>query len=349
LDHEAIRTFLRFGSFLNGDTAFQGIKRASPAPIIVRPIEITREQAIEGYIELFRQAVARLDAPIITLSGGRDSRHILLELHRQGRLPSEAVTVRTPGKQQHIFAAQVAERVGIPHRILECEPLLCVEYEREKNARTHFLALEHGWAVPAMRYLAGRSCWDGIGGDVLSAGLFLNEHRVSCFEQGRLDELAESLLDKPDDQVAHRVRKELEKHTQAANPFGSFMFWTRTRSIIAPSVFAFSDNPAAPYLDADLWRFLSSLPARMLLDKSFHSDVIARAYPEFADIPYAGNEARHSKRESRLRTLAFLKYLACRPSRDLVRAARDLCTGQEGWAMPYRVWRDALAPDSAWT
>ncbi len=44
----------------------------------------------------------------------------------------------------------------------------------------------------------------------------------------------------------------------------------------------------APYLDDRLFRLLGSLPARMTVDHAFHTDTIARAYPEFRDVPYGG-------------------------------------------------------------
>ena len=42
-----------------------------------------------------------------------------------------------------------------------------------------------------------------------------------------------------------------------------------------------------PFLDDALFDFLSAIPAASLLDHSLHSDVIARAYPRWADVPYA--------------------------------------------------------------
>jgi hypothetical protein len=43
----------------------------------------------------------------------------------------------------------------------------------------------------------------------------------------------------------------------------------------------------SPFLDHDLFDFLSSLPAAFFVDHTFHSDTIRYAYPEYADLPFA--------------------------------------------------------------
>ena len=43
----------------------------------------------------------------------------------------------------------------------------------------------------------------------------------------------------------------------------------------------------APYLEWELCRFLASLPPRVTATHTLHAETIARAYPEFAAIPYA--------------------------------------------------------------
>ena len=53
----------------------------------------------------------------------------------------------------------------------------------------------------------------------------------------------------------------------------------------------------APYLEAELFDFLSSLPAALLLDHTFHTDTIAHSFPQWAGLPYA--EARLHARPAR--------------------------------------------------
>ena len=73
----------------------------------------------------------------------------------------------------------------------------------------------------------------------------------------------------------------------------------------------------SPFLDHDVYDLLSSLPpstvARELKspDKSFHSDAIARGYPQFADLPFEDKNARKlsSREHYRVFNRATARYL----------------------------------------
>src|SRR5205085_2976358 len=102
LDERALSVFLRLGFFLGEDTAFTAIKALPPAatmrwragrlelrgsrPPPPPPADLGRSEAIEQYAALFRASIERCLEPgddiVLPLSGGRDSRHILLELLR---------------------------------------------------------------------------------------------------------------------------------------------------------------------------------------------------------------------------------------------------------------------------
>ena len=131
------------------------------------------------------------DDAAVPLSGGRDSRHILLELCRAGRPPRLAVTMRhyPPfSDEDAVVATEVARAAGVPHVVLP-QGGDRFAAEIEKNRRTGFCADEHAWMLPLAAYLRGRVryAYDGIGGDVLSAGLFLTPERVALAEAGRLE------------------------------------------------------------------------------------------------------------------------------------------------------------------
>jgi hypothetical protein len=101
-DEAALAVFLRLGFFLGDDTPFQSIRtlpRTARSPEagtvtisggyrFVRPQRLSRDAAIDGFIDLFRQAMSRRPPVgqdvVVPLSGGRDSRHILLELCESG-------------------------------------------------------------------------------------------------------------------------------------------------------------------------------------------------------------------------------------------------------------------------
>ncbi len=54
----------------------------------------------------------------------------------------------------------------------------------------------------------------------------------------------------------------------------------------------------APYLDVDLYDFLTSLPASVLIDRTLHTEVIARAWPHVADVPYGDGQGVATGRRS---------------------------------------------------
>ena len=189
-----------------------------------------------------------------------------------------------------------------------------IEAEIRKNVVTNFCADEHAWMLPLGEYLGGRAryAYDGIGGDVLSAGLFLTDRRLQQFGSGQFDELAGDLLRgaeartwelvAPDwaDRLGHdravaRLARELALHAGAPNPIGSFFFWNRTRREIGLASYRILSQHVevlSPYLDHELFDFLTSLPASLMLDREFHSDTIRRAYPAYDDVRYEDRSVR---------------------------------------------------------
>jgi asparagine synthase (glutamine-hydrolysing) len=356
-DHAAIAAFLRLGFFLEDDTPWRGIRMLPPCatlrwrdgavtldcrPPYSKPQEIGRDAALDGYIALFREAVARRggeDCAAMPLSGGKDSRHILLELARQGRAPHGTVTALqgvAHDRSDAAVAARLSARLGIPHMTIGLDTAL-TGGELRKNVLTGFCGDEGGWMTALGRYLRGhtRVVHDGIGGDVLSAGLFVNAERIALAERDDRAGLVRSFYAECGvwseaalgDAVAllgdaqalsaeaaeARIMAALAPQMARHNPATSFYFWNRTRREIAGcSLGMLAGIPAihAPYLDHALFDFLTALPERMLADKRFHLDAIARAFPEFDDIGYAGpaphGESAISRLASRGRAAAAL-------------------------------------------
>jgi hypothetical protein len=127
------------------------------------------------------------------------------------------------------------------------------------------------------------------------------------------------------------VRKELALHIGAANPAGSFYFWNRTRVNIGASAFGLLRRAGqvicAPFLDRDLWHFLSSIPLGHILGKQLHNDVIRRAYPTFAHLEYS-RKRRPDRAYHQSQSLRLLRHLATqRPTlATLAAAARTVRT-----------------------
>lgn len=335
LDELALTIFLRRGGFHGDATAFTAIRvlpaarrivwdgsgltveqRTKPPPVST----LARDDAIDAFVAAFRRGIARRPSVghvVHLLSGGRDSRHILLELVRAGRAPDEVVTGRSPldpADSDVDTAAMLARRLGLPHVVLDA-PGNVLEAERWKNLGTGFGALEHAWFKSLADHVRARAgtVYDGLGGDVLSASQYDKELRQDLFNQGEFKKLAQTFLrfgppgavhpyvetrlfrrDAPwralIEAATDAVARDLMSHGDAANPVKSFIFWTRTRRAIGVAPYALYGSKAtvySPFLDTDVFDLLMSLPPAMTLDQSFHDAALARAFPEVGDIPLA--------------------------------------------------------------
>ena len=368
LDVEALLVFRSLGFFLGDDTPFKHIKALPPSADLVwdgdmristerqlgGALSLTLEEAIDEYARIVRTAIgARLtDTPFaVLLSGGRDSRHILLELLAAGQRPAFCVTARNEwsyAKNNDVEVARmVASHLELPH--VEAPRLARFEAERRKNLLTNFCADEHGWLVSTGDVLRERvgAFYDGIGGDVY---LLQTRELLDLYEQDRLDTVAKLLLG--DDGASHpefslpctlsrheirelrteRVVTELRRYAGATNPISMFYFYNRTRREIALSPFGVlrtGGTAYCPYLDYALFDFLASLPPALTLDDRLRTETIARVYPRFGDVPYS-TSWRAGERSRELERFAFdvLRHgLAARPLRA-IDAAR--LVGQEG-------------------
>jgi asparagine synthase (glutamine-hydrolysing) len=362
LDEAALAVFIRLGFFVGEDTPFRAIRALPPdatfewrhgqlhvkgAPTLPRAQHFSRDAAIAGYIELFREAVFRQRVPdddfAVPLSGGRDSRHILLELCRTGHRPRFAVTMRhfpPLSDEDATVAGQVAAALGVPHVVIAQNESRAAA-EIIKNRITGFCTDEHAWMLPIAEYLQGRVryVWDGIGGDVLSAGLFQNAERVALAAEGRFEDLAVALLEGREtcprlltpewlrrlgrDVAIARLASELSRYAEAANPVQAFYFWNRTRreTALGPyRILARSVGILSPYLDHDLYDFLASFPATWVGDHALHTDTILRAYPRYSDLRFERPRIpprwvpAHSRRLARELAVAVLRSLARRPA-----------------------------------
>lgn len=316
-DFDALAVFVRVGFFVGTDTPFTAIRAVHPPPLPSRELAISREAAVEGFIDLFRAAIARRlpAAPyVMPLSGGRDSRHILFELRDAGRAPRACVTVRhfpPRANDDELIARELCETLGIEHLVLD-QSGDRIAREREKNEATHVCTDEHAQFLVMAHQLREqtRETYDGIAGDVLSQSTYLRPEIHTLFERRDLRGAAEFVLDgygtmTTDSALARvlapaisrqlsreravaRLEREMARHVEAPNPTGSFFLANRTRREIALAPFALMRDVTvfAPYLDRDLYDLLAALPARLLMDRALHTDAIAKAWPQYARVPY---------------------------------------------------------------
>ena len=366
-DIEALAVFFRLGHFLGDDTPFSAIKTVPPnalfvwenghlecrgrPPAIAQPAKISKADAVQRYIQLFAQAMSRRmpesDNFAVPISGGRDSRHILLELRRAGTAPAVCVSANDNPPNPNVdpeVAATLCRELGFRHVVIG-QQLSLLSAELRKNRETHFCASAHGWYLALADFVNGRfdCAYDGIAGDVLSQSSFLDAHLNATFHTGDVHAITAELLARygtsmsaagvqgllkselrpaADPQVAHqRLAREVAKHLDAPNPIASFILWNRTRREIALAPYGLLHGVGrvyAPYLDHDLFDFMVTLPASMLMDRTFHDAAIAQAYPAFAHVPYADNKRAPRTDDTGIRARFFAeaarRFLYRRPS-----------------------------------
>jgi asparagine synthetase B (glutamine-hydrolysing) len=376
LDFDALSVFVRVGFFVGRDTPFEAIRAVVPPPLTPRHLDTTRSQAVDGFIDLFRSAIRRRlpSGPFaMPLSGGRDSRHILFELRDQGHAPSACVTVRhfpPRANDDELVAAEVCKALGLEHRVFD-QPRDRAAAERSKNALTHLCTDEHAQFLVLARQLAAMTSetYDGIAGDVLSQSTYLRSEVHSLFAAGHYRGVAEFVLDgygtmmseralervlapelyrkMPRERAVARLTAEVEKYAEYANPIGSFFLNNRTRREIALSPYALMRGLTvfAPYLDRDLYDFLSALPAALLMDRTLHTEAIARAWPQLAHIPYERKGITREDRWAQRRLAAALAAATFRDaSRRMLRRSTLLpallATMADG--APSRLWHATL-------
>jgi asparagine synthase (glutamine-hydrolysing) len=354
VDYDALGVFLRLGFFLGEDTPFKAVKSVPPAASIrwtpgsldvngtisfAPHIDLRRDEAIEAYALTFRTAVERHAEPedriVHPLSGGRDSRHLLLELCAIGRMPDYCVTSRffPPRATDDVeVAAALADAVGLRHVVLDqTQPQLAAE--RRKNELTGFCSDEHVWALTLVDHLdgGGAAIFDGLCGGVLSAGAFSPPGRLRLYREDRLHELADRLIVSeefilagmltrdlyarvPAEAARERIVSELQRHAAARDPVGSFYLWNRSRREVAliPYCMLAPVNAHTPYLDGDVFELLAGLPPEHFAGGDFHSETIARTHPAVASVPYATPTGRgpvHDRRHAAGFGAGLIRYV----------------------------------------
>jgi hypothetical protein len=335
LDTRALAVFHRIGVFINDDTPLKHIRTLPPGGRLVwqdgqvaitggvevpRAQSITREGAVTGMTDLFRQAMQRIlsswDGPIILpLSGGRDSRHTLLEMLHQGRAPLACVTFHHNGSAMNaeaLSARAVATRAGVRHDVLGYARPRLADALRA-TVMTSLCADEHAQMMPLHDYMLGHSgaAFDGIAGDILTnpdndadrfydlamKGDFIGiarglvEGHARVISQEDWGQGAGPLYSPGrDDEVLDYIGRTVAQYADAPDPYQVFWMYHRTRreiNFVPQAILSPAKTVFCPYLDEDFVRFCLSLPYSVTKDQQLHNDCIARAYPKFADVPFA--------------------------------------------------------------
>jgi len=332
IDRDALATFMHLGYFVNESTPLRTV-RTLPSQALLRwdgtlSIESARsygtpwpdaepidaEIAIDRYSTLFTQSISRRlpkgERFTVPLSGGRDSRHILLELVKQGAKPEVCVSSADMPPKVSVDiepARRLCSALGIRLEIAPPPPRHRSEIRR--TLLTSFCADEHEWMMTLADAMNGRfdTSYDGISGDTLSAPRLQSPEWVQLHAEGRFDELADRILGRdvarlmrclpeeyrcasPRDTARADVAAALRRLEGAVNPIGMFNVYNRARreiALMSGSILGGVRNAYCPFLDHDLFDFLAGLPNHIRYMDGFHDQVIARLRPDLVHIPYA--------------------------------------------------------------
>ncbi len=337
--------------------------------------DATRDEAIDRFAALFAGSIEqRLNATIgpvvLPLSGGHDSRHILFALAATGYRPDCCVTVEPypPSQADDVALARtLATRLGIRHMVLT-QRRDRVASESEKNALTSFCADEHVQFMPLRTYFehAPATLFDGLAGDVLSQSQRLDPFLHRLFAERRCDEIAEVVAGDPHvvepavaalltpdarkrfsrERAVARLSQEAARYVEDPNPIASFFMATRMRREIALAPCALLDVAPTvwlPFLHVPLASFLLTLPFELVRDRRFHTDLLARHYPQFSDVPLDRKRQGADSASQVRRDAAALMSRLQRASSSVIaaapvalRVARAMLSGRSAhlWFLP---------------
>ncbi|MBK1707167.1 asparagine synthase C-terminal domain-containing protein [Halochromatium glycolicum] len=290
---------------------------------------IAFDDAADQFAHLFDQAIRKRlpkdEKIVFPLSGGRDSRHLLFALEANGVKPQSCVTLeyRPPATNEDArIAGLIAAEMKIDHHVLEKAPSWFQAVLKEAHL-SNFCGGSHAWILPLAAYLKGRTStlYDGLAGSVLSGGFMTDERKLKLYREQRLEELALILFNETGNEgfnntvlrasfrqkismkiAVERIVKELQRHVEATNPMLSFIFWNRTRrgvSQIPLAIMAHIPAVHCPYLDRDVYDFLTSVEPSYFLGNRLHDEAIRRAYPNYAHLPYedSSKKADYQKKD----------------------------------------------------
>jgi asparagine synthase (glutamine-hydrolysing) len=389
IDEAALATFRVLGWYLDEDTPFKHIKVLPPngrlswcngrveitgGMQLAKERQITLSAAIDGYSSLFAHAVRScadtMTRPrlVVPLSGGRDSRHLVLEARKQDIKIDHCATLdHTHGRgvdPEAKCASILTKRIGVRHVIVHAD-WASVPDQVTTLGLTHLCSDENTRAIPLAEYLKPLDCsiFDGLGGDILSRSRYFSDRTLSnAVKSGRSADAAKHWLDKPADRdtapeikelAKGRIVASLDRFRDTADPNTQFLSWNRSRREIGLQCSSILNHAAevfCPYYSPELVHLCSSLPAEITSDGKFHDHVIQRDFSEVADVPH--NEAVKTvwpkatlvgkAREIARASAAMWPIGVGAVVSEPVRQAKSIVDRQYRANMPYRIYRDAL-------
>lgn len=366
VDPIGLATVLSLGYAVAGRTVLAGV---SCNEVDVSGFAATRVANAVQIEEIVTEAVrASLGSqrPMVLLSGGRDSRLILLVMRKLAIRPSAVLTLAQRGAQSDAaVAARFAAAVGEP---IERVAPLSFDGSREldRHAMQSFQSLEHEWfmAISQMVRARGHNLYgglngggvtDGIGAGVLSTGSLLHPEAMLLWKDRRIEDLfdwtaahgsgvsagflaaarAEGVLLAEREAVLNEFASVMRSLESTPNPLGmySLLHWTR-RGIGAS---AYGQLPhelvRTPLFDEHLCRALAAMDGKEALAADWRETMLRRL--DDTGIPFSKAESgvlprwmRYPVRSvrSRLGWIAFVRGLP--PALKRLATVADATVGQ---------------------
>ena len=366
VDPIGLATVLSLGYAVAGRTVLAGV---SCNEVDVSGFAATRVANAAQIEELVTEAVRNAlgsQRPMVLLSGGRDSRLILLVMRKLAIRPSAVLTLAQRGAQSDAaVAARFAAAAGEP---IERVAPLSFDGSREldRHAMQSFQSLEHEWfmAISQMVRARGHNLYgglngggvtDGIGAGVLSTGSLLHPEAMLLWKDRRIEDLfdwtaahgsgvsagflaaarAEGVSLAEREAVLNEFASVMRSLESTPNPLGmySLLHWTR-RGIGASAYGQLPhDRVRTPLFDEDLCRALAAMDGKEALAADWRETMLRRL--DDTGIPFSKAESgvlprwlRYPVRSvrSRLGWIAFVRGLP--PALKRLATVADATVGQ---------------------
>jgi len=337
LDDEGIADFFAFGEFLGDKTFIRGVKVFPPGSIATYnghdfPIKQywdfnykpdyskSEDEFADELVKVFKKAVRiRMEDNFkyaVSLSGGLDSRSIIVAIPEQKKQDVLAITFGSLDCDEVKIAREVAEKNGIKMKFAKITPENIINNSEKQNFYSdglHYPGLS--FLIPvgraarsngvdivfegfALDLTLGGSCFDGYINTKTSDELFCEIYRAfrhggyCLFSDEKLSKLlVEKYYNKIKKYPLLSLRKEFDKISE--NNMGDYSdhFFLRNHvrrcTIGGPTLLRTAVEHSVPTYDNDLIDLILKIPATFRKSHRLYRKFFKKLSPRLARIPYA--------------------------------------------------------------
>jgi hypothetical protein len=334
IDWPSIIVFLALGHFIEEYTPFVGVKalplgnqlidrQGLGIPEIIdyryipQQLDISEKEAISAYDSLLKKILSTHTSEYpaaLSFSGGRDSRHILLALHRLGYPLPKLVTshnyLERSSAQDVTTALKIAAQLNATIEIINPNHNR-IDAEYIKNQITEYQVLAHSWILALGHYVSNEHIlFDGLCGDILFPrggnakkikSLISDIQDWDVLENVFLQVMYDNnivelksfvnptLLTDENIQTGRQLlRDSFRRYANYPNPMQAWLFYnSNTREIgFSPYKIMQAGSIFCPLDDPEMVMWALSLPFCISSDQNFQAKALAQFYPEFTHIPF---------------------------------------------------------------